>query len=143
MIEPREKEDLVTFVQKNKEELKMQKNLIKEMSKLRQLLDKKGISHRDTVGSFFNSIYENVTFKKDDIKYTVSRREHHNSKGVLLYNLLRVDKVTSISEEYGYFQNIFNLPVPGQAQPKNLISFCGNYELDYDKDYLSSLSILF
>lgn len=121
----------------------MQKNLEESMSKLRQLLDEKGITHTDTVKSFFNSIYENITFTKDNIKFTISRRQHYNKKGTFLFELIRVDKVSSTSEEYGYFNNIFNLPVLNDFQKKELVSFIGDYKLEYDRDYLSSLNILF
>jgi hypothetical protein len=121
----------------------MQKKIIDEMEKLRLLLDKKGIFHTDTVRSFYNTIYENITFIKGGIKFTVSRREHHKINGVLLYELIRVDKVSSHAEEYGYFKQIYNLPILSNYQKKDLVSFNGNYEVNFDKDYLTSLRILF
>jgi len=120
----------------------MQNDLKKEMSKLKQLLDKEKIKHTDFNSSFNHSIYENITFVKNETKFTVSRREHYNSHGELLSELIRVDEVTSVAEKYGYFKHIFNLPVLNFNQPRRLVSFSGNYIQDLTNDYLLSLSIL-
>lgn len=52
----------------------MQNKIINEMEKLRLLLDRKGIFHTDTVRIFYNTIYENIIFSKDGIKFGISKK---------------------------------------------------------------------
>lgn len=133
---------IASLVQKAIEVLKMQEYLKREMNRLKYLLDKKGIKHIDSLFSFSGTIFENISFIKDGHKYTVSRRIYKeiNSNSI---ELIRVDKVSSNSEEYGYFKQIHNLPLSNNCQNTDLVSFNGDYKVDNDENYLSSLSILF